>query len=342
MVRSRLKRLGGVLERSRNVLVASHNNPDPDSIVSALLFRCLLREVFSLPSTISYSGVIGRAENESLLDYSGAKLVPHGELDLDSFDTVALVDTQPGTGNNPFDDEKRVTIVLDHHGIRPETRKVPFFDVREHLGTTTTLLYLYCRAWEIGMTQQLATLMLYALRSETSDMGREASPVDRRIFKDLYTSADLRALSRIVNAKVDEGYFAAVHRAIERACVYGPLVVCCMGRLPYPDAAAQIAEYFLRYRKVNTSFSIGIYQDMILMSLRSDEPSARLGVLAQKVVKGLGTAGGHGSSAGGQVSIAGRSSEEVEGIERKLIGALLAELGLQNEVSHKLIEDLSC
>ncbi len=307
-----MKRLGGVLEQSRKVLIASHNNPDPDSIVSALLLSYICQEVFSLPSTISYSGVIGRAENESLLEYSGAKLIPHAKLDLDTFDTVALVDTQPGTGNNPFDDESRVSIVLDHHGIRPETRKVPFFDVREHLGTTTTLVYLYCRAWGIEITGRFATLMLYALRSETADMGREASPVDRRIFKDLYIAADLRALSQIVNAKVDVGYFAAIHRAIEKSSVHGRLIVCPMGPLPYPDAAAQIADYFLRYRKVSTTFSIGVFEDMILMSLRSDDPSAKLGVLAQKVVLGLGTAGGHGSSAGGQVSIAGKSSEEVE------------------------------
>ncbi len=340
MVRSRQKRLGGALERSRDVLVASHNNPDPDSIVSAILLRYILQDVFSPPSTISYSGVIGRAENEALLEYSGVELVRHAQLDLARFDTVALVDTQPGTGNHPFDDEKQVSIVFDHHDIRPETRKVAFFDVREHLGTTTTLIYLYCRAWGVELTQRLATLMLYALRSETADMGREASPIDRRIFKDLYAVADLRSLSRIVNAKVDEDYFSAIHRAIERATVYGKLIVISMGELPYPDAAAQIADYFLKYRKVNSTFSIGVYDDMILMSLRSDDPLSKLGVLARTVVRGLGTAGGHGSSAGGQVPVAGKSPEEIEAIEKNIIETLLSELGLENEESHKMIQDI--
>jgi nanoRNase/pAp phosphatase (c-di-AMP/oligoRNAs hydrolase) len=340
MVRSRLKRLGGVLERSRDVLVTSHNNPDPDSIVSALLFKSLLEHVFSLSPTLSYSGVVGRAENESLLDYSDASLVHHPEIDIEAFDSIVLVDTQPGTGNHPFDDEDRISVVLDHHKLRPETRRVAFFDVREHLGTTTTLAYLYCRAWGVPLTQKLSTLMLYALRSETADMGRDASPVDRRIFKELYTSADLRALSRIVNAKVDTDYFAAIHRAVGRAIVYGRLVVVGMGRLPYPDAAAQIADYFLKYRDADVTFTIGVFEDMIVMSLRSNDPASQLGVVARKVVRGLGTAGGHDSSAGGQVPIEGKTDDEIEALQDRLVFALLKELGLENTESRKLVDHI--
>ena len=164
--------------------------------------------------------------------------------------------------------------------------------------------------------------------------------VDRRIFKDLYTVADLRALSRIVNAKVDEDYFSAIHRAIERSKVHGELIVISMGDLPYPDAAAQIADYFLKYRKVSKTFSIGFYDDMILMSLRSDDPASKLGVLARKVIGGMGTAGGHGSSAGGQVPVAGKSPEDIELIEKKIIETLLRELGLENETPRRLIQDI--
>ena len=222
-VRSRSARFEKVLEARAQVLVVSHNNPDPDSIVSALLLETLLTRVFGISVTIAYSGVIGRAENKALLEYCGIQPVPLREIDVAKFETVALVDTQPGTGNHPFEEAGKVAVVLDHHRLRPDTRQVAFFDVRDHLGSTTTLLHLYWRVWRLELTPKFATAMLYALRSETADMGRAASVVDRRLFKDLYALADLRALSRIVNAKVGERYFSAIHKAIERAVVCGPL-----------------------------------------------------------------------------------------------------------------------
>ncbi|UCG53098.1 MAG: DHH family phosphoesterase [Candidatus Latescibacterota bacterium] len=337
LARSRLRRLGKVLEDGGETLVASHNNPDPDSIVSALLLKSLITTMTDLPVTVTYSGVVGRAENEALLKYSEARFYHLRDIDIGRFDTIALVDTQPGTGNNPFGTSSNVRIVFDHHRLAPQTKAVPFHDVREYLGTTTTLLYLYCRAAGLPLTRRYATLMHYALRSETSDMGREASEVDRRIFKDLFGLADLRAVSRIVNAKVGQSYFSAVHEAIEHSRVYGNLIVTQMATVPYPDAVAQIAEYFLKYRDVTCSFSMGIYGDEILLSLRSDDPGARLGLVAGRIVEGFGTAGGHGAIAGGQISVAGKHPSRIDAIEKTVIDRLLKELDLEDKRPRRLL-----
>ena len=337
-VRARSARLEKLLEARRQVLVVSHNNPDPDSIVSALLLETLLSRVFGIDVTVGYSGVIGRAENKALLEYCGLRLVRLADLELEGFETIALVDTQPGTGNHPFDDARRVSIVLDHHRLRPDTRHVAFYDVRDYLASTTTLLYVYWRVWKLELAPKFATAMLYALRSETADMGRPASVVDRRLFKDLYALADLPGLSRIVNAKVGEAYFSAIHKAIERAVVYGPLVVVRMGRLPYPDAVAQIAEYFLKFEEVTTAFSIGVYGNEMLFSLRSDDPAALLGTLARRIAGSWGTAGGHESGAGGQIPLKRRARGGRKSIEEALVGRLLEELGLTTERPRNLIQ----
>jgi nanoRNase/pAp phosphatase (c-di-AMP/oligoRNAs hydrolase) len=300
----------------------------------------VLVRVFSLPVTVCYRGVIGRAENKTLVEYAGAGLVPFRRLDIGQFDTVALVDAQPGTGNHPFREAEKVRIVLDHHPLKPETRRVPFFDVREHLGATTTLLYLYVRASGVEITRRTATAMLYALRSETADLGREASAVDLRLFKELYALADLRALSKIVGAKVGKGYFEVIHRSIDNAEVYGPLIVARVGHLPYPDAAAEIAEYFLKYQEVTNAFAIGEYGGEIFMSMRSDDPGARLEETARRIIDGFGTAGGHGCSAGGQIPVCDEDRDCVADIEKAVIDRLLKEFGLENERSRKLVSHI--
>jgi len=220
--RRNLPQLGHALKGCKRLLIASHNNPDPDSIASAIVLRTVLQRKFRLSTTLAYSGVVGRAENSALLDYSRAPFCPLESLDLNEFDGVALVDTQPGTGNNPFDDVDKVRAVFAHHRLKRQTRRVAFHDVRPRVGATTTLLYFYWKAARIRMSKRNATLMFYALQSETADMGRKASHADREAYKLFYAAADLGALSSIANAKVENDYFAVVHRAIEHAREYGP------------------------------------------------------------------------------------------------------------------------
>jgi nanoRNase/pAp phosphatase (c-di-AMP/oligoRNAs hydrolase) len=337
LVRSRFRRLGRILPERGKVLVASHNNPDPDSIVSAFLLEKLITSISDLSVTVAYSGVIGRAENKALLDYSGVALPALRNLDVDRFDVIALVDTQPGTGNNPFEEHANVKLVFDHHRLMPQTKSVAFYDVREYLGATTTLMSLYWRAAGIPLTRRYATLMFYALRSETSDLGREASSVDQRIYKDIFNLCDLHSVSRIVNAKVDVSYFGAVHQAIEQARIYGNLIVTDLATLPYPDAVAQIAEYFLKYRDITYSFSMGIFEDEILLSMRSDDPRAHLGAVAARIVEGFGSAGGHGASAGGQIPVVGIHASRVEAIQKTIVDRLLNELDLGGSRSRRLI-----
>jgi len=157
----------------------------------------------------------------------------------------------------------------------------------------------------------------------------------------VYALANLRALSRIVNAKVGEGYFSAIRKAIERAVVYGPLVVIRMGRLPYPDAVAQIADYFWKYEEVLTAFSIGVYGNEILFSLRSDDLGALLGSLARRINGGLGTAGGHESGAGGQIPVARSVRGGKKSLQEAVIVRLLEKLGLRGERPRNLIQRIS-
>lgn len=321
----------------KSILVSSHNNPDPDAIVSALLLKRLLRAEFKKSATLAYSGVIGRAENSALLDYARADLRQHNMLDLAGFDAIALVDTQPGAGNHRFDDSRAVRVVFDHHRLRRRTRSVPFYDVRTHFGATTTLLYRYWQALGIPLTKRYATLMFYALRTETADMGREASRIDREAYTELSATADLRALAEISNAKVDRDYFATVHAGIERTRIYGSLVVTRLDRLPYPDVVAQIAEYFLKLREASYAAAIGVYRNKLLFSLRGDDPAAHLGRVARGVVVGLGSAGGHGATAGGQIDVRGKPRAQIDKIQRSIVERLLIALGQPRQRGVRLL-----
>jgi nanoRNase/pAp phosphatase (c-di-AMP/oligoRNAs hydrolase) len=324
----RLLQIESALEGAHQVLIVPHTNPDPDGIVSALFLKELLVKRFGISSTVAFAGVIGRAENNELLHYSRAPVERLSRIDEAAFDTIALVDTQPGTGNDPFGHDPKIRMVFDHHRMRPRTRSVAFHDVQTAVGATSTLLYLYRAAAALPLSRRHATMLLYALRSETSDLGREASALDRDVFGEVYPAADLKALSGIARAKVGRGFFSMIHSGIEQAVIYGPLAVTKVDRLAYPDVVAELAEYFLKYKKVRYSFAIGRFDRRILFSIRADDPSAHLGVLAQRIVKNLGTAGGHGAAAGGQINAVTADGAEIdvgatmETIVKRLLKAL--------------------
>ena len=82
-----------------SILILPHNNPDPDAIASALALQFVLREKLGVNSSLAYQGIIGRAENRSLVRYLEHPFQHITSLDWSALVPVALVDTQPGAGN---------------------------------------------------------------------------------------------------------------------------------------------------------------------------------------------------------------------------------------------------
>jgi len=56
------------LKGARRVLLLTHNNPDPDGIAAIASLELLLREKLGISSVLSYGGIVGRAENKSMID----------------------------------------------------------------------------------------------------------------------------------------------------------------------------------------------------------------------------------------------------------------------------------
>ncbi|HXW01543.1 MAG TPA: DHH family phosphoesterase, partial [Anaerolineae bacterium] len=101
-----------------NILILPHNDPDPDAIASAVALQYLLAESLQVKASIAYKGIIGRAENKALVRYLGHPLHTLTDADLSRPMPVALVDTQPSTGNHALPRTRTAAIVIDHHPLR--------------------------------------------------------------------------------------------------------------------------------------------------------------------------------------------------------------------------------
>lgn len=289
--------------RSGRWLILTHDNPDPDAIASAVLLARLLRQEFGQSATIGYGGLIGRAENRELVAELKVRLSPLRQLSFKSFQRFALVDAQPGTGNNQVPEDVIPELVFDHHPLRPATAKVPFADVRPEYGATVTLLAEYLETCGLGVPSRIATGVVYALRSETQEFGREYSPPDKALYDRLFGLVDRGSLARIQNARLPLTYFKNLHDALENLYSVDTLVVSHLGEVEQPDIVPEIADLLLRLEGKTWSLSTGVFKDRLYLSIRTTNPRADAGTLMRRLVGRRGKGGGHGMLAGGWIAL---------------------------------------
>jgi nanoRNase/pAp phosphatase (c-di-AMP/oligoRNAs hydrolase) len=315
-------------QKTPKAVLLPHDNPDPDSLASALgLERLLAKQGIS--SVIALGGIVGRPENRAMVRELEIPLVPVEKLDWSTFALTALIDTQPGGGNNSLPQGRRVDLLIDHHprreGVGPD---IAWCDVREEAGATAMLVYDYLRSLGLPIDARLATAFLYALKSETRDLSREAGPTEREAYVALLPVADLERLQAIVNPKVGREHFRAVDRALRCATLRGELLTVNLGTLHFPDLVAEVADLLLPYERAHYVLCVGEHEGTVYLSLRSDRPGATAGALIRRVVGKSGAAGGHGLSAGGRLHLAVADEVALEREYLALVARFCSELGI--------------
>jgi nanoRNase/pAp phosphatase (c-di-AMP/oligoRNAs hydrolase) len=313
--------LAGVRGRGP-ALILTHDNPDPDSMAAAEGLRALLEAEAGVRCTVARGGIVGRAENRAMVSVLGLEHKNIDDLDLRQFPVIALVDTQPETGNNSLPPGHRVDIVVDHHPVRPASLRAPWCDIREQFGASCTVVYSYLKQRKLPISTTVATAMLYAIKSETKDLGRESSTHEFEAYSELLRLADLEKLYAIAEPKVPAAHFAALDRALRAAEVRGPLVTANLGQLSYPDLVAEVADLLLPYDAAHWVLCVGYHDGAVYLSMRTDVEHAHAGSLMRSIVDGKGAAGGHGQIAGGRLHRPVTSDEELSIVYADLVGSM--------------------
>ena len=300
---AKLKKLRRVLRGAQSSLIVLQDNPDPDAIASAAALAELVRRTSAARVSIAYGGTVGRAENRELVRYLAIGLAPAEETDFGASDVVALVDTQPGTGNNALPPDVRADIVIDHHPRTPLSRRTAFCDIRPRYGATATILAQYLFQSRYKPDTRLATALAYAIRSDTQDLGRDTTQADIDAYVALYTLANKRVLARIEHASLPHSYFGALAEALDAAEISGRALYAFLREGFHPDILAEAADLLLRCEGVSWVLCVGHYEGMMYLSLRAGGDDRDAGEVIRRVVGGIGRGGGHNTTAGGHIRL---------------------------------------
>jgi nanoRNase/pAp phosphatase (c-di-AMP/oligoRNAs hydrolase) len=308
------------------VLILTHANPDPDALASGKALATLLQSAWNVPSQLLYQGLVLRAENRALLNL----LTPewqYGSMpaDLSGYSAVALVDTQPGAGNNRLPENIIPQIVIDHHHpLRDALIPVPFADVQPEKGAAVTLLATYLEAAGIDIDSDLATAMFYGLKTDTRGLSRGTTAADISLYLGLLEQIDHSKLVQIEQAGLPQEYFQAFSRGLQAARIHEHSIVANLGFVHYPDLPAEMADLLIRMEKARAVLCLGIHDQKLYLSIRTKPMSRDAGLLVQEIVIPPGKAGGHGTMAGGQIALAGQDAGR---LENEIIGRFLQLMG---------------
>jgi nanoRNase/pAp phosphatase (c-di-AMP/oligoRNAs hydrolase) len=321
-------------------LIIIHDQPDPDSLASAIALRHLLTMKLNREAVIAFSGVISRSENIAMARELEINLTPLESVNIDDYSMVCMLDTQPGTGNNSLPPDVTVDLVIDHHPIQESTRECRWVDIREEYGSTATILYEYLMAQDVSIGTKLATALFYAIKSETQDLGREAGKADRNAYLNLFPLTNKKLLYEITHPKLPQSHFRAMHKALKNAVIYANLIVITMGEIASPEVVSEMADYLVRLENVDVAMSMGQYDSALILSMRTTRHDLNAGEVIKKLVSGQGTAGGHGMTAGGRIYLASASPDAFHRLEENLTQQLLDDLGIPPCTPRALISSL--
>jgi nanoRNase/pAp phosphatase (c-di-AMP/oligoRNAs hydrolase) len=337
-IQKRLDALIEIAKRGSRALILMHDNPDPDSLASALGLQYLLQELAHRPCVIAFAGIIGRAENRAMVKHLGIEMVPLDRVSWADYSAVAMVDTQPLTGNNSLPFDHFPSIIIDHHPVRPASRDVAYYEIRPDYNVTASIITEFVIASRLPLDVKLATALYYAIKSETQGLGREVGKIEANLRHYLYPLADQKILANIENARVTREYFNVIHSAMEHCQIYGDVVISQVDNVSHPDIVAEVADLFMRLEKARWSICFGTFHNDILISARTTDRKNDAGQVKRSAVGEWGAAGGHEMMAGAKIPLKASALARKRSIIQQITQHLLALTDAQNPQGEKLIE----
>ncbi len=332
------QQLQKLLSESSEINIICHNNPDPDCLASALALGRISAAAGIDERNIFYSGDISHQQNRAFVNLLNIDLKPfeHATVkDRPSDSLLAFVDHSTPGRNNQVPADTAVDIVIDHHPA--EDIDARFVDHREELGAAATILTEYIRDLDVDLNTELATALLFAIRSDTLDFLRGASPAEYDAAGFLHDHADQEMIRQFSTPSVSGGTLDAISTAIDNRRTNASVLISHVGRTTERDSLPQAVDYLVRLEGVQTAIVFGLVRNAIHISARSPDPRVHVGDILHEAFKDVGSGGGHHDAAGAEISLGifkdyTSDDEELLNIVEQVITArLVSELNLSEE-----------
>jgi len=318
----RAGRLAEVLDAAEHLIILAHRSPEPDSIASAVALQAIA-ESRGVEADIVYEGEIGHQENRAFVNLLGIELTPRTEVDLDDYDTVALVDY--AKAHEPAFDH-HVDIFIDH--FDPEVEyDADFVDVRPNVSSASTILTKYIQEFDLNLGEEVATALLYGIRAETLDFKRDTTPADLTAAAYLYPFASHDILEQVESPSMSPETLDVLADAIRNRQVKGSHLVSNAGFIRDQDPLAQAAQHLLNLEGITTTavFGIAEEEEFIHLTARSKDIRMNIGNVLADAFGDIGDVAGHSTDASADIPLGIFTGLDTSGDNRDVLLGLVEE-----------------
>lgn len=161
-------------------LIFGHQNPDTDTIVSAITWQYLYSKLIPKEQTEAVSLGKINSETEYVLNYFKEKAPRTIDKAASEVKNVMLVDHNEQQQSISDIDQLTVTHVIDHHRIANFETEQPIYYISEPVGCTSTILFQMFHIHHVEIPTKLAGLMLSAIISDTLMLKSPTTTYDDR------------------------------------------------------------------------------------------------------------------------------------------------------------------
>jgi nanoRNase/pAp phosphatase (c-di-AMP/oligoRNAs hydrolase) len=331
-------RLLKALAGKHRVLVTTHEHPDPDGLASALGIRALLSQ--KLPQaqiSLSVKGHVGGGINEAFVRYAKLNLTPWDEAALSDYEAIIIVDTQPTFAYSPLPAGIFALGVIDHHHAKGRRVHYPFADIRADVGATSSIVFSYFMETETPISRHLAATLLYGIETDLAGAAGTPTELDNIALSSLTLLADTRLLYQMRYVDLPQSYYVAYAQGLATAQWYEHALVSHLKTIDSLEKPAIIADFLLRFDAVDWALVTAVFEQRLILSLRTSNPRLSASDAMQKLVRGIGEGGGHRTKAGGFIPLQTASAAELERVRGVLLRRYLRAVGLKQSKGTPLV-----
>lgn len=285
------------LIKGHRVFIQTHNFPDQDAIASAYGLQVLLEE-FGIVTLICHHGNIDRLATANMVAEFGIKMTSDdGDLNMIETDYIITVDSQKGNANilDLIGDE---VACIDHHPVFCESDDYKFKDIRI-VGSCSTIIADYYRENGIEMPENVATALLYGLKSDTRDFTRGVTQLDVEIYGYLFPKSDAQMIRHFQTGEIQYEELNSFADSMRNIDIYNGVAFAFLDFNCTDAFIATVSDFILDIDAVNFAVVYTRRGGGFKFSVRSEFEEFDAGHIVQEALAGVGSGGGHCSMAGG-------------------------------------------
>ena len=298
---TKFKQLRACVDRSRPLVIQTHDYPDHDAIASSYALQQLFAK-FSHPATLCYGGIMQSPALQNAIHELKIDIQHISKITISAETQLIMIDGSVDNGNMQISLATPVAVIDHHASSKAFASRYLFSDIRSSYGSCSTIISEYFEEAGIAISPVVATVLMMGIMMDTAHLTRGVHYSDIRAIARLYPLADWHSGSRLLRNSLSISDSHLFQEAIANRIIQESICFVSLQHDATPDVIGLIADFFLSLQEVHFVAVVCCYGKRFKLSIRSEDEGLAADTVLASLLKETGEGGGHIHMAGGIIA----------------------------------------